>query len=70
MPTPYEEFSATLERSPVSAQRTYRKVRTAATRQYHDEARAHRAACAALEQSFHKVGDAWVPKKRKPPARR
>jgi cation transport regulator ChaB len=68
MPTNKEGLPSTLERSPAKAQETYAKALDSAHEQYHDEARAHRTAFAALKHSFKKVGDHWEPKERKGPS--
>ena len=59
---------STLERSPGKAKRTWKKVHDAAVKQYGEGERAHRTTFAALKHGFEKVGDRWVPKKRKGPS--
>jgi cation transport regulator ChaB len=57
------DLPGTLERSPEEAQRTYEETLKSAHETYDgDEERAHRAAYAAIEHSFEKVGDHWEPK--------
>lgn len=63
-----ERAPSTVERSPAKAQRTYRKVHDKAVEQYGEGERAHRTAFAALERSFEKVADHWVPKAHKGPS--
>jgi cation transport regulator ChaB len=54
----------TLKKSPAKAQRIYEETLESAEKTYKgDQARAHRAAFAALKHSFEKVGDRWEPKK-------
>ncbi|MGB8211871.1 MAG: ChaB family protein [Mycobacterium sp.] len=64
------ELPSTLERSNAKAQRTFAKAHDAAADEYGSEERAHRVAYAALKRSFEKVGDRWIPKKRKGPSDR
>ena len=59
---------STINRSPPKAQRTWAKTHDSAVREYGEGERAHRTAFAALKHSFEKVGDRWVPKKRKGPS--
>ena len=68
MPTSKEDLPGTLKRSPAKAHRTYEKTLDAAHEEYHDEARAHRTAYAAVKHSFEKVGDHWEPKDEKGPS--
>jgi hypothetical protein len=63
-----EELPRTIQRSPAKAQRTFAKVHDRAAEQYGDGERAHRTAFDALKHSYEKVGDRWVPKKRKGPS--
>jgi cation transport regulator ChaB len=59
----------TLERSSGKAQRTYEETLASAERSYGgDVERAHRAAWAAVEHSFEKVGDRWEPKEHRGPS--
>lgn len=62
------ELPSTLERSNSKAQRTFAKAHDAAADEYGSEERAHRVAYAALKRSFEKVGDRWLPKKRRGPS--
>jgi cation transport regulator ChaB len=65
----YAPLPSTLERSPKKAQDTYEKTLESAEQTYdHDEARAHRAAWAAVKHSFERVADRWVPKDRPGPS--
>ncbi len=60
---------STLERSPKKAQDTYEATLASAEKSYDgDEARAHRAAWAAVKHSFEKVGDHWEPKDERGPS--
>jgi cation transport regulator ChaB len=69
MPTEREDLPDTLKRSPKKAQRTYAKALDSAHETYEgDEARAHRAAFAAVKHSFKKVGDHWEPKEEQGPS--
>ena len=63
-----DELPSTLRRSNAKAQRTFAETHDAAADQYGSEERAHRVAYAALKYSFEKVGDRWLPKKRKGPS--
>jgi cation transport regulator ChaB len=62
------ELPDTLKRSPAKAQRTFAKAHDAAAKEYGEGERAHRVAYAALKHSFEKVGDHWVPKRRRGPS--
>ncbi|MDT5091732.1 MAG: hypothetical protein QOH60_1095 [Mycobacterium sp.] len=62
------ELPSTLKKSPPKAQRTFAKVHDAATEQYGEGERAHRAAFSALKHSYEKVGDHWEPKEEKGPS--
>lgn len=69
MPTSKEDLPRTLKKSPKKAQETYAKTLDSAHKEYGgDEERAHRAAFAALKHGFEKVGDRWVPKRKKGPS--
>ncbi len=63
-----DELPSTLQRSNAKAQRTFSKAHDAAADEYGSEQRAHRVAYAALKHSFEKVGDRWLPKKKKGPS--
>jgi hypothetical protein len=63
-----KEMPDTIRRSPAKARRTWAKAHDAAVENYGEGERAHRTAYAALKHSFEKVGDRWVPKKRKGPS--
>ncbi|MGB6209488.1 ChaB family protein [Mycobacterium sp.] len=63
-----DELPSTLKRSNAKAQRTFSKAHDAAADEYGSEQRAHRVAYAALKHSFEKVGDRWLPKKKKGPS--
>jgi cation transport regulator ChaB len=63
-----DEVPSTLQRSSAKAQRTFAKAHNAAAKEYGSEQRAHRVAYAALKRSFEKVGDRWLPKKKKGPS--
>jgi cation transport regulator ChaB len=63
-----DELPSTLQRSNAKAQRTFTKAHDAAAEEYGSEQRAHRVAYAALKHSFEKVGDRWLPKKKKGPS--
>lgn len=63
-----KELPGTLRRSPSKAQRTWIKTHDSAVREYGEGERAHRTAFAALKHSFEKVGDRWVPKRRRGPS--
>ena len=63
-----DELPSTLRRSNAKAQRTFSKAHDAAADEYGSEQRAHRVAYAALKHSFEKVGDRWLPKKKKGPS--
>jgi cation transport regulator ChaB len=63
-----DELPSTLQRSNAKAQRTFNKAHDAAADEYGSEERAHRVAYAALKHSFEKVGDRWLPKKKKGPS--
>jgi hypothetical protein len=63
-----KELPDTLRRSPSKAQRTWIKTHDSAVREYGEGERAHRTAFAALKHSFEKVGDHWVPKRRRGPS--
>ena len=65
-----DELPSTLQRSNAKAQRTFSKAHDAAADEYGSEQRAHRVAYAALKHSFEKVGDRWLPKKKKGPSDR
>lgn len=62
------ELPSTLRKSNAKAQRTFAKAHDAAAEEYGSEQRAHRVAYAALKHSFEKVGDRWLPKKKKGPS--
>jgi len=62
------ELPSTVERSSSKAQRTFAKAHDAAADEYGSEERAHRVAYSALKHSFEKVGDRWLPKKKKGPS--
>ena len=69
MPVNKEEIPDTLKRSPDKVQRTYAEALDSAEETYEgNEARAHRAAWAAVKHGFEKVGDHWEPKGRKGPS--
>jgi cation transport regulator ChaB len=59
---------STVRRSNAKAQRTFAKAHDAGADQYGSESRAHRVAYSALKHSFEKVGDRWLPKKKKGPS--
>ena len=63
-----DELPSTVKRSNAKAQRTFAKAHDAAEDQYGSEQRAHRVAYSALKHSFEKVGDRWLPKKKKGPS--
>ncbi|MDQ4068565.1 MAG: ChaB family protein [Actinomycetota bacterium] len=63
-----DEMPATLKRSPAKAQRTWAKAHDSAVESYGEGERAHRTAFSALKHSFEKVGDRWLPKKKKGPS--
>lgn len=63
-----EDLPATLQRSPVKAQRTFVETHEAAVDQYGEGERAHRTAFASLKRGFEKVGDHWEPKEEKGPS--
>jgi cation transport regulator ChaB len=63
-----DELPSTLRRSNAKAQRTFAKAHDAAADEYGSESRAHRVAYSALKRSFEKVGDRWLPKKKKGPS--
>ncbi len=63
-----DELPSTLQKSNAKAQRTFTKAHDAAAREYGSEQRAHRVAYAALKHSFEKVGDRWLPKKKRGPS--
>ena len=63
-----DEMPSTIRRSPAKAQRTWAKAHDSAVESYGEGERAHRTAFSALKHSFEKVGDRWVPKKRKGPS--
>jgi cation transport regulator ChaB len=63
-----DELPSTLQRSNAKAQRTFAKAHDSAADEYGSEQRAHRVAYAALKHSFEKVGDRWLPKKKKGPS--
>ena len=46
----------------------FAKAHDAAADEYGSESRAHRVAYSALKHSFEKVGDRWLPKKKKGPS--
>jgi cation transport regulator ChaB len=62
------DLPSTLKRSPKKARETYVKAHDNAVDEYGEGEHAHRVAYAALKHSFEKVGDRWVPKKRKGPS--
>lgn len=62
------ELPSTLQKSSAKAQRTFTKAHDAAAEEYGSEQRAHRVAYAALKHSFEKVGDRWLPKRKKGPS--
>ena len=62
------EMPSTIRKSPSKAQRTWAKTHDSAVAQYGEGERAHRTAFAALKHSFEKVGNRWVPKRRKGPS--
>ena len=65
----FAPLPSTLQRSPKKAQDTYEEVLEKAEETYHgDEARAHRAAWAAVKHSFERVEDHWEPKDHKGPS--
>jgi cation transport regulator ChaB len=69
MPVAKADLPRTIQNSPKKAQETYRKTLESAHKTYKgDEERAHRTALASLKHSFEKVGDKWVPKRRKGPS--
>jgi cation transport regulator ChaB len=60
MPSKKEELPGTLKRSPKKVQRTYEETLDSAHETYKgDEARAHRAAYAAVKHIAEKRGDHW-----------
>ena len=63
-----DELPSTLQKSNAKAQRTFTKAHDAAAEEYGSEQRAHRVAYAALKHSFEKVGDRWLPKKKRGPS--
>jgi cation transport regulator ChaB len=63
-----DELPSTVRRSNAKAQRTFAKAHDAAADEYGSESRAHRVAYSALKHSFEKVGDRWLPKKKKGPS--
>ena len=63
-----DELPSTVRRSNAKAQRTFAKAHDAGADQYGSESRAHRVAYSALKHSFEKVGDRWLPKKKKGPS--
>lgn len=63
-----KDLPSTIRRSPKKAQETYIKTHDNAVKEYGEGEHAHRVAFAALKHSFEKVGDRWVPKKRKGPS--
>lgn len=62
------ELPNTLRRSPSKAQETFTKAYDAALDQYHNEARAHRVAFAAVKHTHEKVGDHWEAKEHSGPS--
>jgi cation transport regulator ChaB len=62
MPARKEDLPSTLERSPQKVQETYARTLDSALEEYHDEARAHRTAWAAVKHVAEKKGDHWEPK--------
>ncbi|HLO63528.1 MAG TPA: ChaB family protein [Azonexus sp.] len=58
----------TLRRSPEKAQRTYRKVKENAEKQYGPGETAARTAIAAVKHGFEKVGDHWEAKEKPGPS--
>jgi cation transport regulator ChaB len=62
------ELPSTVRKSNAKAQRTFAKAHDSAAEQYGSEQRAHRVAYAALKHSFEKVGDRWLPKKKRGPS--
>lgn len=63
-----DELPRPIKKSNAKAQRTFAKAHDAAADEYGSEERAHRVAYAALKRSFEKVGDRWLPKKKKGPS--
>jgi len=60
---------STLKRSPKKAAETYEATLASAEKTYDgDEARAHRAAWAAVKHSYEKTGDRWTEKAKKGPS--
>lgn len=57
---------ATVKRSSIKAQRTYKKTLESAVEQYGEGERARRTAMASLKRGFEKKGDRWEPKKHGP----
>ena len=53
---------------PSTVRRSNAKAHDAAADEYGSESRAHRVAYSALKRSFEKVGDRWLPKKKKGPS--
>jgi len=68
MPERRSDIPGTLKRSPAKAQRTFEKAHDSAVETYGEGERAHRTAFAAVKHSFEKVGDRWVPKRRRGPS--
>lgn len=63
-----EVLPSTLRRSPEKAKRTWAKVHDSAVKTYGEGRRAHQTAFAALKHSFEKIGDRWMPKRRRGPS--
>ena len=63
-----EDLPATLQRSPIKAQRTYAETHDAAVEEYGEGERAHRTAFASLKRGFEKVGGHWEAKDEKGPS--
>lgn len=59
-----DQLPATLQRSPLKAQRTWAQAHDSAALEYGEGEQAYRVAWAALEHRFEKRGDRWVPKER------
>ena len=60
-----QTMPSTVRRSAAKAQRTWRKTHDAAVKDYGEGERAHRTAFAALEYTFERRGDRWMPKQSK-----
>ena len=63
-----DDLSATLQRSPDKAQRTFAETHESAVEEYGEGERAHRTAFASLKRGFEKVGDHWEAKDEKGPS--